>query len=61
MAQEPLLPLNRLDPEMFEKVVAEYVWRLPGARRVRLYGRRGQADYGLDAVAVTLWSAGRRW
>lgn len=55
MAQEPLLPLNRLDPEMFEKVVAEYVWRLPGMRRVRLYGRRGQADYGLDAVAVT-WS-----
>jgi len=55
MAQEPLLPLNRLDPEMFEKVVAEYVWRLPGTRRVRLYGRRGQADYGLDAVAVT-WS-----
>jgi hypothetical protein len=55
MAQEALLPLNRLDPEMFEKVVAEYVWRLPGTRRVRLYGRRGQADYGLDAVAVT-WS-----
>ena len=55
MAQEPLLPLNRLDPEIFEKVVAEYVWRLPGTRRVRLYGRRGQADYGLDAVAVT-WS-----
>jgi hypothetical protein len=53
MAQEPLLPLNRLDPEMFEKVVAEYVWRLPDTRRVRLYGRRGQADYGLDAVAVT--------
>jgi hypothetical protein len=55
MAQEPLLPLNRLDPEMFEKVVAEYVWLLPGTRRVRLYGRRGQADFGLDAVAVT-WS-----
>jgi hypothetical protein len=55
MAQEFLLPLNRLDPEMFEKVVAEYVWRLPGTRRVRLYGRRGQADFGLDAVAVT-WS-----
>ena len=55
MAQESLLPLNRLDPEVFEKVVAEYVWRLPGTRRVRLYGRRGQADYGLDAVAV-IWS-----
>jgi Restriction endonuclease len=53
MAQEPLLPLNRLDPMVFEKVVAEYVWRLPGTRRVRLYGRSGQADYGLDAVAVT--------
>ena len=55
MAQEPLLPLHRLDPEMFERLVAEYVWRLPDTRDVRLYGRRGQADYGLDAVA-TSWS-----
>jgi len=55
MAQELLLPLHQLDPEIFERLVAEYVWRLPDTRRVRLYGRRGQADYGLDAVAVT-WS-----
>ena len=55
MAQEPLLPLHRLDPEIFERLVAEYVWRLPDTRRVRLYGRRGQTDYGLDAVA-TSWS-----
>jgi hypothetical protein len=55
MAQEPLLPLHRLDPEMFERLVAEYVWLLPDTRNVRLYGRRGQADYGLDAVAMS-WS-----
>jgi hypothetical protein len=55
MAQELILPLHRLDPEIFERLVAEYVWRLPDIRRIRLYGRRGQADYGLDAVAVT-WS-----
>lgn len=40
---------------MFERLVAEYVWLLPDTRSVRLYGRRGQADYGLDAVTV-LWS-----
>ena len=56
MAQEPLLPLHRLDPEMFERLVAEYVWLLPDTRNVRLYGRRGQADHGLDAVAMS-WSA----
>lgn len=55
MAQEPMLPLHRLDPEMFERLVAEYVWLPPDTRGVRLYGRRGQADYGLDAVA-TSWS-----
>ena len=55
MAQEPLLPLHRLDPEIFERLVAEYVWLLPDTRNVRLYGRRGQPDYGLDAVA-TSWS-----
>jgi hypothetical protein len=41
MAQELLLPLHQLDPEIFERLVAEYVWRLPDTRRVRLYGRRG--------------------
>lgn len=55
MAREPLLPLHRLDPEMFERLVAESVWLLPDTRNVRLYGRRGQADHGLDAVA-TSWS-----
>jgi hypothetical protein len=55
MAQELLLPLHQLDPEIFERLVDEYVWRLPDTRRVRLYGRWRQTDYGLDAVAVT-WS-----
>ncbi|QMU70263.1 hypothetical protein [Streptacidiphilus sp. P02-A3a] len=44
-----LLPFNDLDPEVFERVVAEVVSRRHNLG-VQFYGRRGQKQYGLDIV-----------
>lgn len=44
------LPLADLEPEVFERLAAEFVaWR-SNSTKVHFYGRRGQAQYGLDIV-----------
>lgn len=48
--QNPVcLPFGELDPEVFERLVAEVVHRQDN-RGVQFYGRRGQKQYGLDIV-----------
>lgn len=44
-----LLPLSNLDPEVFERLIAELVSRRNNLG-VQFYGRRGQTQYGLDIV-----------
>jgi hypothetical protein len=44
------LPVLELSPEVFERLVLEYVWSVEAARDVHVYGRRGQKQYGLDIV-----------
>src|SRR5215471_6827712 len=44
------LPALELSPEVFERLVLEYVWSVEAARDVHVYGRRGQKQYGLDIV-----------
>jgi hypothetical protein len=44
------LPVMELSPEVFERLVLEYVWSVEAARDVYVYGRRGQKQYGLDIV-----------
>lgn len=44
------LPALELSPEVFERLVLEYVWHVEAARDVHVYGRRGQKQYGLDIV-----------
>lgn len=45
-----LLPFHKLDPEVFERVVTEIVgWRRDN-QGAQFYGRRGQAQHGLDIV-----------
>lgn len=44
------LPMLELSPEVFERLVLEYVWSVEAARDVHVYGRRGQKQYGLDIV-----------
>src|SRR6266545_1397379 len=44
------LPALELSPEVFERLVLEYVWSAEAARDVHVYGRRGQKQYGLDIV-----------
>jgi|SRR5579884_896656 len=46
-----LLPLKDLDPEVLERLAAEIVSRQDN-RGVQFYGRRGQAQYGLDIVEL---------
>ena len=46
-----LLPLGQLDPEVLERLAAELVWRRNN-RGAHFYGRRGQAQYGLDIVEL---------
>jgi hypothetical protein len=45
-----LLPFHSLDPEVFERVVAEVVFRRRDHLGTQIYGRRGQKQYGLDIV-----------
>jgi hypothetical protein len=44
------LPAGELSPEVFERLVLEYVWSVEAVRDVHVYGRRGQTQYGLDIV-----------
>jgi hypothetical protein len=44
------LPMLELSPEVFERLVLEYVWSVEAARDVHVYGRRGQKQYELDIV-----------
>jgi hypothetical protein len=44
------LPMLELSPEVFERLVLEYVWSVEAARDVHVYGRRGQKQHGLDIV-----------
>ncbi|MGF0320576.1 hypothetical protein ACQR3Z_32425 [Nocardia fluminea] len=46
----PRLPFSLLEPEVFERVVAEVVSTLRDHHSVQFYGRRGQKQYGLDIV-----------
>ncbi len=46
----PQLPLAELEPEVLERLAAEFVaWR-SNSTKVHFYGRRGQTQYGLDIV-----------
>lgn len=49
----PLLPFHALDPEVFERVVAEVVYRRRDHLGTHFYGRRGQKQHGLDIVEHT--------
>jgi len=42
------LPLHELEPEVFERLVAELVVNVTGSPSVHFYGRRGQQQHGLD-------------
>ncbi|MQA87834.1 MAG: hypothetical protein GEV03_25225 [Streptosporangiales bacterium] len=44
------LPFDQLAPRVFERLVAEVVWRVDGMNNVRIYGRSGQDQGGLDIV-----------
>ena len=43
------LPLGDLDPEVLERLLAEMIRRRSN-RGAHFYGRRGQAQYGLDVL-----------
>jgi hypothetical protein len=45
-----LLPFGELSPPAFERLVAEAVLYVDGLQQVRVYGRSGQAQGGLDIV-----------
>lgn len=49
-AQNPKLPLADLPPEAFERLCAELVDRESKHEDVHIYGRRGQAQFGIDIV-----------
>ncbi|MCA0307880.1 MAG: hypothetical protein LCH87_11085 [Actinobacteria bacterium] len=49
----PVLPLSSIDPEAFERLVAELV-SLGTNQSVHFYGRRGQKQYGLDIVETLM-------
>jgi len=45
-----LLPFTELSPPAFERLVAEVVLYVDGLQQVRVYGRSGQAQGGLDII-----------
>lgn len=47
IARPDVLPIEKLDPPMFERLVAEVAMRVDG-HRVRVHARSGQAQGGLD-------------
>ena len=44
------LPFALLSPPIFERLVAETVWLIDGLNRIRIYGRSGQDQGGLDLI-----------
>jgi hypothetical protein len=42
------LPLDQLAPPVFERLIAEVAARVDGIGRLRIYGRSGQRQHGLD-------------
>lgn len=44
------LPFDQLSPPMFERLVAETVWLVDGLNCIRIYGRSGQDQGGLDLI-----------
>jgi len=54
LAAPPLLPFGSLSVVMFERLVAEVVLYVDGLGRVRVYGRSGQAQGGLDLIGGSL-------
>lgn len=44
------LPFDKLSPPMFERLVAETVWLVDGLNPMRIYGRSGQDQGGLDLI-----------
>jgi hypothetical protein len=44
------LPFGELAPPVFERLVAEVAWLIDGLRWIRIYGRSGQDQGGLDLV-----------
>lgn len=48
LAAPPELPCGELSPPVFERLVAEVVWRVDGMNGIRIYGRSGQGQGGLD-------------
>ena len=47
-----LLPFNDLSWEDFERIQWRVMRDVEGLRHAQLYGERGQAQYGLDVVAL---------
>lgn len=43
-----LLPLAELEPEVFERLIAELVVNVTNSPTVHFYGRRGQRQHGID-------------
>jgi phosphoglycolate phosphatase-like HAD superfamily hydrolase len=48
------LPSHELPPPMFERLAAEVAYRVDGLSRIRIYGRSGQDQGGLDLIG---WDA----
>jgi hypothetical protein len=48
LAQAASLPLSELAPPVFERLIAEVATRVDGNGPLRLYGRSGQSQHGLD-------------
>lgn len=46
------LPSHELSWPMFERLVAEVAWRVDGLNRIRIYGRSGQSQGGLDLIGL---------
>jgi len=58
------LPSRELSPPMFERLAAEVAYRVDGLSRIRIYGRSGQDQGGLDligwdAVGLTVYQVRR--
>lgn len=54
----PLLPLELMSWEDFERLQWRILRDVEGLRHARLYGRRGQAQHGLDVVALATTHTG---
>jgi hypothetical protein len=52
MGKLDILPFNRMTWENFEKLQWEVMRDVEGLRDARIYGERGQEQFGLDVVAL---------